>query len=100
MPSTAEDSDCSILTAAHSPQIGFCNGSFVEADPIAGTCTSYTTQDYTGNVIETHNDLNYAAHDNNGALLAYTFEDLPPQPTGSHLEFNTNKYEFASYYKM
>ncbi|KAH8252450.1 hypothetical protein KR032_000036 [Drosophila birchii] len=100
MPSTAEDSDCSILTADHSPQIGFCNGSFVEADAIVNACTSYTTQDYTGNVIETHNDLNYAAHDNNGALLAYTLEDLPPQPTGSHLEFNTNKYGFASYYKM
>ncbi|XP_020817997.1 putative transcription factor SOX-14 [Drosophila serrata] len=100
MPSTAEDSDCSILTADHSPQIGFCNGSFVEADTIVNACTSYTTQDYTGNVIETHNDLNYAAHDNNGALLAYTLEDLPPQPTGSHLEFNTNKYGFANYYKM
>ncbi|XP_017070274.1 putative transcription factor SOX-14 [Drosophila eugracilis] len=99
IPSAAEDSDCSILTTSNSPQIGFNGSSFVEADAIGGTCT-YTQQDYTGNVIETHNDLNYAAHDNNGALLAYTFEDLPPQPTGSHLEFNTNKYEFASYYKM
>ncbi|XP_052838829.1 putative transcription factor SOX-14 isoform X2 [Drosophila gunungcola] len=100
MPSAAEDSDCSILTTSNSPQIGFGNGSvFVEADAIGNTCT-YAQQDYAGNVIETHNDLNYAAHDNNGALLAYTFEDLPPQPTGSHLEFNTNKYEFASYYKM
>ncbi|KAH8322600.1 hypothetical protein KR074_010982 [Drosophila pseudoananassae] len=106
MPPAAEDSDCSILTASHSPQIGFCGGggiggSFVEADAIVNTCTyTPTSQDYAGNVIETHNDLNYAAHDNNGALLAYTFEDMPPQPTGSHLEFNTNKYEFASYYKM
>ncbi|KAH8401403.1 hypothetical protein KR009_005274 [Drosophila setifemur] len=98
IPSTgaAEDS------ASHSPHIGFSSGSigsngFVEADAIANTCT-YAVQDYAGNVIETHNDLNYAAHDNNGALLAYTFEDFPPQPTGSHLEFN--KYEFASYYKM
>lgn len=107
IPPAAEDSDCSILTASHSPQIGYCGGgggiggSFVEADAIVNTCTYTTTsQDYAGNVIETHNDLNYAAHDNNGALLAYTFEDMPPQPTGSHLEFNTNKYEFASYYKM
>ncbi|XP_017045173.1 putative transcription factor SOX-14 [Drosophila ficusphila] len=99
IPSAAEDSDCSILTSSNSPQIGFAGAGFVEADAIGSTCT-YTQQDYTGSVIETHNDLNYAAHDNNGALLAYTFEDLPPQPTGSHLEFNTNKYEFASYYKM
>ncbi|XP_017013478.2 putative transcription factor SOX-14 [Drosophila takahashii] len=99
IPSAAEDSDCSILTTSNSPQIGFNGSSFVEADAIGSTCT-YAQQDYTGNVIETHNDLNYAAQDNNGALLAYTFEDLPPQPTGSHLEFNTNKYEFASYYKM
>ncbi|XP_039480402.1 putative transcription factor SOX-14 [Drosophila santomea] len=99
IPSAAEDSECSILTTSNSPQIGFNGSSFVEADAIGSTCT-YAQQDYTGSVIETHNDLNYAAHDNNGALLAYTFEDLPPQPTGSHLEFNTNKYEFASYYKM
>ncbi|XP_016953264.1 putative transcription factor SOX-14 [Drosophila biarmipes] len=99
IPSAAEDSDCSILTTSNSPQIGFNASSFVEADAIGSTCT-YAQQDYTGSVIETHNDLNYAAQDNNGALLAYTFEDLPPQPTGSHLEFNTNKYEFASYYKM
>uniref|UniRef100_A0A6P4FXM3 Transcription factor SOX-14 n=1 Tax=Drosophila rhopaloa TaxID=1041015 RepID=A0A6P4FXM3_DRORH len=99
IPSATEDSDCSILTTSNSPQIGFNGTSFVETDTIGNHCT-YTQQDYAGNVIETHNDLTYAAHDNNGALLAYTFEDLPPQPTGSHLEFNTNKYEFASYYKM
>ncbi|KAH8272900.1 hypothetical protein KR018_008583 [Drosophila ironensis] len=103
MPSAAEDSDCSILTTSHSPQIGFCGSGgisgFVE-DAIVNTCTyTATAQDYAGNLIETHNDLNYAANDNNGALLAYTLEDLPPQPTGSHLEFNTNKY-FANYYKM
>ncbi|XP_068146118.1 putative transcription factor SOX-14 [Drosophila tropicalis] len=95
IPPAAEDSD-SILTSSHSSQIGFCNNSIsnilVDAD---GIVNAYATQDYTGNVIGTHNDLNY---DNNGALLAYTNEDLPPQPTGSHLEFNTNR--FASYYKM
>ncbi|XP_022223861.2 putative transcription factor SOX-14 [Drosophila obscura] len=98
IPSAAEDSDCSILTASHSPQIGFYSGSisnsFVESDAIVNTCTYNTTQDYTGNVIETNNDLSYTTYDNNGDLLSYTFEDLPPQP-GSHLEFNTNKYDFC-----
>ncbi|XP_034652076.1 putative transcription factor SOX-14 [Drosophila subobscura] len=97
IPSAAEDSDSSILTASHSPQIGFCSSSisnsFVESDAI-NIYRAYTNQDYTGNVIETNNDLNCTAHDNNGDLLALTVEDFPPQPTGSHLEFNTNKYEF------
>ncbi|XP_034476431.1 putative transcription factor SOX-14 isoform X2 [Drosophila innubila] len=105
IPSATEDSDCSILTSTHSPHIGFCSSSIsnslVEPDGIAGNpCTSsYSTQDYSGNIIGAHNDLNYTVHDNDGALLAYTFEDLPPQPTGSHLEFN-NRYEFSSLYKM
>ncbi|KAL7737468.1 hypothetical protein ACLKA6_007606 [Drosophila palustris] len=99
IPSATEDSDCSILTSTHSPHIGFCNNSLVEPDGIANPCSSYSTQDYSGNMIGAHNDLNYTVHDNDGALLAYTFEDLPPQPTGSHLEFN-NRYEFSSLYKM
>ncbi|XP_033246935.1 putative transcription factor SOX-14 [Drosophila miranda] len=102
IPTAAEDSECSILTASHSPQFVFSSisNSFVESDAMGSHPCTYITQDYTGNVIETNNDLNYTAHDNNGALLAYTSEDLPLQPTGSHLEFNTNKYEFESYYKM
>lgn len=101
IPSATEDSDCSILTSTHSPHIGFCSSSIstslVEPDGIANP---YASQDYSGNIIGAHNDLNYTVHDNDGALLAYTFEDLPPQPTGSHLEFNTNRYEFSSLYKM
>ncbi|EDW61195.2 putative transcription factor SOX-14 [Drosophila virilis] len=103
IPSATEDSDCSILTSTHSPHIGFCSSSIdnrlVESEGIANPC-SYSTQDYSGNLIGAHNDLNYSVHENNGALLAYTFEDVPPQPTGSHLEFNTNRYEFSSLYKM
>ncbi|XP_017868666.1 PREDICTED: putative transcription factor SOX-14 [Drosophila arizonae] len=103
IPSTTEDSDCSILTSTHSPHIGFCSSSIdnslVESEGITNPCT-YSNQDYSGNLIGANNDLNYSVHDNDGALLAYTFEDLPPQPTGSHLEFNTNRYEFSSVYKM
>lgn len=103
IPSATEDSDCSILTSTHSPHIGFSNNSInnslVESDGIVNPCP-YTTQDYSGNLIGANNDLNYTVHYNNGALLAYTLEDLPPQPTGSHLEFNTNRYEFSSKYKM
>ncbi|KAH8413701.1 hypothetical protein KR222_004104 [Zaprionus bogoriensis] len=103
IPSATEDSDCIILTSAHSPHIGFSNSSInnslVESDGIANPCP-YSMQDYSGNLIGANNDLNCTVHDNNGALLAYTFEDLPPQPTGSHLEFNTNRYEFSSLYKM
>ncbi|ALC42641.1 Sox14 [Drosophila busckii] len=99
MPSATEETDCSILTSTNSPHIGFCgSNSLVESDGIVNPCT-YATQDYSNNLIGVHNDLNYTTHDNNGALLAYTFEDLPPQPTGSHLEFN-NRYEFSSLYKM
>lgn len=102
IPSATEDSDCSILTSTHSPHIGFSNSSInnslVESDGIVNPCP-YSMQDYSGNLIGANNDLNCTVHDNNGALLAYTFEDLPPQPTGSHLEFN-NRYEFSSLYKM
>ncbi|EDW01922.1 GH20178 [Drosophila grimshawi] len=106
IPSAADDSDCSILTATHSPHIGFCDGSLVDAaegmaNPYGSSSGSTTHPDYSSNLIGAHNnDLNYTVHDNNGALLSYTIEDLPPQPTGSHLEFNTNRYEFSNLYKM
>ncbi|XP_030374084.1 putative transcription factor SOX-14 [Scaptodrosophila lebanonensis] len=98
-PSITEESDCSILTSTHSPQIGFCGPSIsnnlVESDGIGNV---YAGHEYSGSVIGINNDLNYTLNDN-GALLLDSFEDFQPQPTGSHLEFNTNKYEF-SLYKM
>ncbi|KAH8261659.1 hypothetical protein KR044_013016, partial [Drosophila immigrans] len=105
IPSATDDSDCSILTSTHSPHIGFGSNGLVDgsdgiANPSSSSTYSTSTHDYSGNLIGVHNDLNYQLHENNGALLAYTFEDLPPQPTGSHLEFNTNRYEFSSLYRM
>ncbi|XP_062136361.1 putative transcription factor SOX-14 [Drosophila sulfurigaster albostrigata] len=105
IPSATDDSDCSILTSTHSPHIGFGSNGLVDGsdgivNPSSSSTYSTSTHDYSGNLIGVHNDLNYQVHDNNGALLAYTFEDLPPQPTGSHLEFNTNRYEFSSLYRM
>uniref|UniRef100_A0A0A1XGY6 Putative transcription factor SOX-14 n=1 Tax=Zeugodacus cucurbitae TaxID=28588 RepID=A0A0A1XGY6_ZEUCU len=41
------------------------------------------------------NSTNYTFYDTNGALLAFTYDDLPPESSGSHLEFS-NRYEFSS----
>ncbi|XP_067629043.1 putative transcription factor SOX-14 isoform X2 [Eurosta solidaginis] len=99
IPCTSVDSDCSILTSPHSPQTGLNNVSansvVVDANianifPFLSTNTSQQIAS-----ADTFNPSNYKFYDTNGALLAFTYDDLPPESTGSHLEFN-NRYEFSS----
>lgn len=98
IPCASVDSDCSILTSPHSPQIRLNNASarsvivdasFSNISPLSITNSNHQ------NHSESLNASNYTFYDTNGALLAFTYDDLPPESTGSHLEFS-NRYEFSS----
>ncbi|XP_049307243.1 putative transcription factor SOX-14 isoform X3 [Bactrocera dorsalis] len=97
IPCTSVDSDCSILTSPHSPQIRLNNAStsvivdtsFDNISPLSITNCNHNIHS------ENLNSSNYTFYDTNGALLAFTYDDLPPESSGSHLEFS-NRYEFSS----
>ncbi|XP_017466131.1 PREDICTED: putative transcription factor SOX-14 isoform X1 [Rhagoletis zephyria] len=97
IPCASVDSDCSILTSPHSPQIGH-NISANSAVLDTSSANIFALSSANSNQLsqtDTLNSSNYTFYDTNGALLAFTYDDLPPQSTGSHLEFN-NRYEFSS----
>ncbi|XP_069963742.1 putative transcription factor SOX-14 isoform X2 [Bactrocera oleae] len=98
IPCASGDSDCSILTSPHSPQIRLNNTStssvivdtsFANISPLSITNCNHDIHS------ENLNLSNYTFYDTNGALLAFTYDDLPPESSGSHLEFS-NRYEFSS----
>lgn len=96
IPCASVDSDCSILTSPHSSQIGLNNistNSVVVDTNIANMFPLLNTNQQPQP--DTLNSSNYKFYDTNGALLAFTYDDLPPESTGSHLEFS-NRYEFSS----
>ncbi|XP_012161868.1 putative transcription factor SOX-14 isoform X2 [Ceratitis capitata] len=97
IPCASVDSDCSILTSPRSPQISLNNiaSNSIVVDTSITNIFPLSNTNPNQHVHSDCNNLNYTFYDTNGALLAFTYDDLPPESTSSHLEFS-NRYEFSS----